>query len=475
METLSGLDTAFLCLDGGSRPMHFGAVLVFDPPRPVHPARIAKLLVGRASTVPQLARSARRTWWPPIGAAWVEDTDFTAENHIHTHRLPRPGTFDQLSPAIAHLMAEPLPAGRPPWQLHVFGGVCGGKFAVLVKLHHALTDGAGVSAVAGALLDELSGPAPHPPAGPATGSDEDGRPTRGGLLGWPSRALRAATALTPGLASGVVERVQQSVRTVGIAAATLVAVRPFAVASPVTSMFGCSARRQWAPARLDAEELHQVRKQLGGTLNDVVLSVVAGGLRRWLCERGDAGTLADGWNLRAFIPVSLRRRRTPGRHGGNHLSGYLCELPLSEPDPIARARTVREAMQRNKAAGPTRGAGAFPLVADALPAAAHWVATPLLGRAAPLLFDAVVTNVPLPDIPLRLDGAELCEIYPIAPLASGHALSVALAVYHGSVHIGLLTDADLLPGVARLATAITSAATTLRHACDCPRIPSFGE
>lgn len=229
-------------------------------------------------------------------------------------------------------------------------------------------------------------------------------------------------------------------------------------------MLDSSHRRRWAPVRLDADQLHRARKQLGGTFNDIVLSVVAGGLGSWLGQNGDATLLDGGWNARAFVPVSLRGRQAR-EHGGNLLSGYLCELPLGERDPIARLNAVSERMQRNKAAGPTRGAGAFPLIAGALPALALRLTTPLFSRAAPLLYDTMVTTVPLPDLPLRLDGAPLQQIQPIAPLAPGQGLSVSVTAYNGIVHVGLLTDADLLPGAARLANAIVDAADALHEAC----------
>lgn len=239
------------------------------------------------------------------------------------------------------------------------------------------------------------------------------------------------------LPAELTSRIQRTGRAVGIGSATLAATRPLSIASPVTSMFGCSGRRQWAQVRLDVDELHRARKRHGGTLNDVVLSVVAGGLRTWLQNKGDAATLDAGWTLRA----------------------------------VARLRKVRTAMERNKAAGPARGAGAFPLLAEELSALAHRLTTPLIGRAAPLLFDTMVTTVPVPDAPLRLDGAALHQIHPIAPLAHGHALSIAIATYRGSVQIGLLTDADLLPGVAQLGDAIVHAADGLHHACDTHRAP----
>src|SRR5205823_13532588 len=119
---------------------------------------------------------------------------------------------------------------------------------------------------------------------------------------------------------------------------------------------------------------------------------------------------------------------------GNLLSGYVCALPVSEPDPLVRLRAIRSEMDRNKAAGSQSGPGALPVLADSLPPAVHRLAGPFAGLGAPLLFDTVVTNVPLPSVPLHLAGAELREIYPVLPLAHGHALGVAISTYRATAH-----------------------------------------
>ncbi|HEY6421709.1 MAG TPA: WS/DGAT domain-containing protein, partial [Pseudonocardiaceae bacterium] len=191
--------------------------------------------------------------------------------------------------------------------------------------------------------------------------------------------------------------------------------------------------------------------------NDVLLSVVTGALREWLIARGDP---VEGMILRAFIPVS-QRARSHKRMGGNRLSGYLCELPVGEADPGKRLKAIREAMERCKAAGTSRGPGAVPLLADRLPPLLHRMVAPVAGQGAPLLFDLMVTSVPLPRIPFMLDGAELEEIFPLAPLAAGQALVIGLSCYRDSAYVGLLADREGLPDVQRLAEAMQTAAVTL--------------
>jgi len=207
--------------------------------------------------------------------------------------------------------------------------------------------------------------------------------------------------------------------------------------------------------------VRRIRTSHGGTTNDVVLAVLAGALREWLINRGQR---ADGRSLRALIPVSVRARQAE-QTGGNKLSGYLCELPIGIDDPLERLRIVRRAMTRNKAAGPARGAGAFPLLADKVPPAVHRLTGRVTGQAAPLLFDTVVTNVPLPGLKLTLDGAPLQEIYPFVPLASRHALGIAVAIYRNSIHIGLQANGTAVPDIAALQDAVAKSTAVLCSLC----------
>lgn len=443
---LNGLDMAFLCMEQSDRPMHMGALLTFEPPGSVPPERIAGLLAARAGAAPQLVQYPRSTIWPPAGAAWTPDPSFDADRHVQIHRLPSPAP-ELRTQLVAALMAAPLPGGRPPWELHVITGD-DGRFAVLAKVHHAMVDGAGVLPIAGALLDDVA--------------DRARRASRPQPK--PTRTTPSLTGLLAAARDELGNAAQRVGQLAGVASAAAGAVRPPSASAPLTSLLDGSGDRAFTSVHLDANDLHKARKQLGGTFNDVLLSVIAGGLRSWLADRGEAP--ADGTTVRALIPVSLRARRNRQAAAGNHLSGYLVDLPIGEPDPLLRVDLLRTTMARHKATGSARGAGAFPLLAESLPSMAHRLAGPLLAQFAPLLFDALVTTVPLPDIPLRLHGAALESVTPIAPLAPGHGLSIATTVYRRTAHIGLLSDPQLLPGGARVGDAIDGAATALYQACE---------
>jgi WS/DGAT/MGAT family acyltransferase len=222
-----------------------------------------------------------------------------------------------------------------------------------------------------------------------------------------------------------------------------------------------SGTRSTAGVVIDIDDVHIVRKAVGGTVNDVLIAVVAGALRRWLDERGDG---SEGVAPRALIPVSKRRPRT-AHPQGNRLSGYLMRLPVGDPDPLGRLGTVRAAMDRKKDAGPGRGAGAVALLADHVPALAHRLGGPLVSQGARLWFDILVTSVPLPGLGLKLGGHTLTEVYPFAPLARGQSLAVAISTYRGHVHYGLVADAEAVPDLDRLAAALSEEVEALITAC----------
>lgn len=410
-EHLSPLDIAFLAMEGNANPLHLGAVATFAPSTPVHPARIAAVLCERAQEIPRLRQRARTSLLG--GARWVEDPGFAPEDHVFTHHVRGRDRFATL---VSHLMAQPLDLARPPWELHVVTGLAGGRFAVVAKLHHSLCDGMKAVGLGLQLFD----------------------PSR---LSIPDVPAQASKSIIPSL-RGIKD-------TIDIASSVLMNTKPPTLNSPVLT--SSTRPRRVVMSKLDLTDVHRIRRAHGGTVNDVLLALVTGALRHWLSAHGSAGPESV---VRALIPVN-QRSRSGDAAAGNQISGFLVSLPVGEPDPVQRLRSVREQMESAKAAGSDRGAGALPLLADKVPPLVHRLAAPVMGRCAPLLFDTLVTSVPLPSVPLSLDGASLCEMYPIAPVAPGHAVGIALSVYRSSVHVCLntnqswMSDAQWLDGVLR--------------------------
>ncbi|MFF9065581.1 wax ester/triacylglycerol synthase family O-acyltransferase [Streptomyces sp. NPDC014891] len=434
-ELLAPLDLAFWHLESTAHPLHLGALAHFGPaPEGTgqEPPDVLGLLARRAAAVPRLRMRVRDVLLPVGGAAWSADPDFDVLRHVHEITLPGADFTAEAAHLAAELMERPVARGLPPWEMYLLSGAPDGSFAVLVKLHHALADGMRAVAIGAGIFDEIA--AGRRPAGRA-------RPVPpSSWLPGPGRLL--------GLAR---DRLGELGRAVEVGASVVRASR--LDGRPTAALAAeSSGTRRIATASLPLERVHRIRRTTGGTANDVLLALVAGALRRWFDGRGRP---LPGADPRALVPVSRRRPGTPAR-SGNSLSGYLLDLPVTEADPAARLTAVRGAMDRNKAAGPLRGAGAVALLADQLPPLAHRFGAPFAAGAARLLFDLLVTQVPLPRSALSVGGAPLRALFPMAPLARGQSLAVAMSPYGGQVHIGLVADGEAVPDLDALARALTA-------------------
>ncbi len=443
---LTGLDTAFLCLDRDVSPMHLGALAIFRPDGVGDPKRVAALLAERTQRLPQLRRRVQPSRFPLAAAIWADDPGFFAKDHIQVHPLDH-GSLDDAAALAAELMIRPLLRSRPLWEFHVIAGPGWDHFGVLFKMHHAFGDGFNALEIGVRVLDEftLRGGGARSSGDVGNSATSVSEPT---VL---SRLWRVPGGLRDAV-DGVVGQVREAS---GIAASVLSSARLPAPGSPL--VISTSGRRALAVTALDLAQVRRIRTGYGGTVNDVLLAVVTGAFREWIVARGEP---VNGLILRAFIPVS-QRARSGERIGGNRLSGYLCTLPVGEPDPSERLLMIRREMEQNRATGGNRGPGAIPVLADRLPPAVHRFAAPVAGQGASLLFDLMVTSIPLPSIPFTLDGAHLAEVFPIAPLAAGQALVVGLSWYQGRAYVALYADREGLPDVHRLAEAIPLSAAVL--------------
>ncbi len=412
--------------------MHLGALAVFDPVPGVSVPELLDLLGARAAAIPRLRMRVRDVLLPVGGAAWFTDKDFDVQRHVTRVVLPEGDFLTEAGRLAGELMEQPLGRGLPPWRMYLLDSPGDGPFAVLVKLHHALADGMRAVAIGAGIFDQIAS------AGAGRSAAHRRTPV-------PPRSWLPGPYEVAGMAR---ERLGEVGRALGVGASVVRASRLDLRATTALTARSSGTRRL-ATAELDAETVQRIRRTEGGTANDVLLAVVAGALRRWMLERGEP---LPGADPRALVPVS--RRRPGGAATGNRLSAYLLGLPVGEPDARKRLRLVRAGMNRNKAAGPLRGAGAVAVLADQLPALAHRFGAPLAGNAARMLFDILVTSVPLPRSALSLGGCPLRAVYPMAPLARGQALAVALSTYGGRVQIGLVADGKALPDLDRLASAL---------------------
>ncbi|MFZ3554926.1 wax ester/triacylglycerol synthase family O-acyltransferase [Streptomyces sp. BH055] len=448
-DLLAPLDLTFWNIETAEHPMHLGALGVFEAEGPGAAQHAFELLAARAAGVPGLRMRIAGVLVPVGGAARVPAADFDPLDHVWLT-----GPVDDFHAAAGALMEHPLDRGRPPWEAHVLPAADGASFAVLFKFHHALADGLRALTLAAGVMDPMDLPAGRAPK-------ETPAPRRGLRLPVPGMREITLGDLDPRrYADHVRTLAATATQAVSIGASVARATRGVRTSPALTSK--ASGTRRTAGVVLDLDDVHRIRKTVGGTVNDVLIAVVAGAVRRWLDERGDG---SEGVEPRALVPVSRRRPRT-AHPQGNRLSGYLVRLPVAEPDPVERLRVVRASMDRHKDAGPSRGAGAVALLADHVPPLGLRLGGGLVGQNARLLFDLLVTSVPLPSLGLKLGGCPLTEVFPLAPLAQGQSLAVAVSTYRGRVHYGLVADAAAVPDLDVLARAVRDEVAELAAVCE---------
>jgi diacylglycerol O-acyltransferase / wax synthase len=453
-ERLSALDVSFLYLETPTTPMHVGGVARFAPPSGggFDYDELCALVSRRITLVPRYRQKIR---WVPghlANPVWVDDEDFDIAYHVRRSALPRPGSDDQLRELVGRLQSRLLDRNRPLWEIYLVEGLADGRFAIITKTHHAMVDG--ISAIdIGTLILDIS---PSPRDVPDDEWVPRREPGRLELLGAAvSETLRRPTQLVDTVRTGVADVRSTAGRAVdafgGIAAAARSSLRP-APESPLNADIG--EQRRFGMAATSLDDYKRVRKAHGGTVNDVVLAAVAGGLRTWLLTRGEAVVPATA--VRAMVPVSVRSEADGGALG-NRISSYFVDLPVGEPSPVVRLHQVSYAMAAHKESGQSVGAEALIALSGFAPPTIHSAAARLASGLSRRLFNVVVTNVPGPQFPLYAAGAQMVDCYPVVPLAKGQAVSIGLTSYDGGVYYGLNADRDAMPDVDVLALCIEEA------------------
>jgi WS/DGAT/MGAT family acyltransferase len=384
---------------------------------------------------------------------WVDDPGFELDYHVRRSALPAPGSDEQLRELVGRLMSRRLDRARPLWEIYLVEGLTDDRFAIVTKIHHAMVDGLASIDVGSVLLDVTPTPRESPP------DDWHPAPEPSGL------ALVAGAVqeqlLRPQLMFGTAQRALLDVRSVvrtggAMLAAARSASRP-APANPLNAPIG--KQRRYGTSAGALAEYKAIRKAHGGTVNDVVLAVVTGALRRWMTTRGEPVRATT--TVRAMVPVSVRARSTGGRLG-NQISAYFVDLPVGEPDPVARLKSVTAAMSGHKSSGQAIGASALiGLVGLATPTL-HSMSARLTSSMSSRVFNVVVTNVPGPQFPLYAMGARMRDMYPVVPLAKGQAVSIGITSYDGGIFYGLNADRDAMGDVDVLADAIGASLDELR-------------
>jgi diacylglycerol O-acyltransferase / wax synthase len=443
-ERLSPLDASFLSVETPTAHMHVGWAAVFEPPAGGRRPRFDELRRHVALRLPRAPRYRQVVRSLPLGIgapAWVDDPAFDLDRHVIRAESER------LADIVADAMSEQLPRDRPLWQLRIADRLDDGRLGVVGKAHHCMVDGIAAVELASLLLDpepNAADPAPKPwrPA-PAPSSAEL---VAAAAISTARTQLDLAT-LAAGVATSPARVAAAAGRAWRIAAALADAARPARPQPRLNQPI--SPRRHLGLLRRPLAELLYLKGAFGVKLNDVVLAICAGGVRRFLRESGE-----DPTRLKTMVPVSVRELDGADRLG-NAISFMFVDLPCDEPDAARRVREVRAATARRKHGG-VAAAGADVIRAIGLipPAARSLVSRAM---ASPRTFNLVASNIPGPGEPLYMRGCRLAEAYPVVPVADQHALSIGVTTIDDLACFGLYADRESLPDVDRLAASIDAA------------------
>jgi diacylglycerol O-acyltransferase / wax synthase len=454
LDRLTSTDASFLHQEGRCSHMHIGGVMLLDGPPPTQ-QEVMDHIRGRLHLIP---RYRQKLATPPFDTGrplWIDDNGFNLDYHVRCIALPSPGSEAQLLETAALIASQPLDRDKPLWEFWLIEGIepkpgaSSERFALISKNHHALVDGVAGMDLAAALFDFSPEPQtldterlvawkarPEPsPLDMALAGARDALETAAGLT---ARTLGAATrpAHTVGALRDSAE---------GLAELMWAALNP-APETPLNVPIG--PHRRFAIVRQQLADYKTVKDCFGGTVNDVVLSVVSGALGRWLRSRG---IRTEGVEMRALVPVSVRTKDDQGSLG-NRLTAMRGPLPVYIRDPVVRLGVVSAAMADLKESKQAIGAATLVAVNDRMPPTVLAQASRI--QFSTRLFNLLVTNVPGPQVPLYILGRQLEDMFPLAFLPENNALAVAIMSYNGKVEYGLLGDFDALPDIELIADGI---------------------
>ncbi|MDR3388448.1 MAG: wax ester/triacylglycerol synthase family O-acyltransferase [Rudaea sp.] len=453
LRPLSGLDAAFLYLEAAGTPMHVGSVMLLQPPPRRRHYDFHRTLIAhmreRLPQAPVLRRVLREAPLDLGHPMWSDGPMPDLDKHVQTRRLPAPGSLTQLWRQVADLHADPLPRDRPLWQFVVIEGLASGELVLYSKIHHALLDGQGGTALAQALLDVR-------PTQPRRGSSKsDARPaqaTRKRDLA--ATALRASAQQLATLMRALPMTLKVAADAARGAGGLISRLRDSVTLAPRTPFNAqVGPQRSFAVASLPLDRVKHVARHFGASLNDVVLALCAATLRDYLLRRK---ALPDR-PLIAAMPVSLRA--AGNAEINNQVSMVQCALATDIADPVERLRAISAAtgqLKREVASFrgliPTDFPGfAAPIWASGL--SRLWARTRIAERLPPLA-NVAISNVPGPAVPLYLAGAKVQHYFPVSIVTHGLGLNITVNSYAGWLEFGLIAGRDIAPKLDTLANGL---------------------
>jgi diacylglycerol O-acyltransferase len=427
-----------LLAERGPIHVHVGATILLEG-EPPGLEELLEHVEGRLGLVPRFRQRVKPTPLGLVNPVWADDPRFDVRWHVRHTALPGPGTMAQLRELVGQVMSQPLDLERPLWQLYLIEGLADGRHAYVSKTHHALVDGVSAVDVGTIMLD------PNPEGTEIPIDEERWDPDE------PSPEMLFVRAASDGIRAPL-----RAARKAARSALTMPRDTASAVMRTAEGFANLAARGPSAPHTFLNREIGRDRRvgfagtELGAlkdarggaaTVNDVILSIAAGGLRRLFERRGEE--IPE--QLVALVPMSIRR---PDEHLelGNRIATLMVSLPLNEGDPARRLERLHEETTRVKESEQARAASLVIEASGWTPPTINRVLADVLAR--PLTWNLVVSNVPGPQAPFYLLGRRMVEVYPFVPLSpQGHALSLGVVSYDGGVFFGLTGDRDLFADI----------------------------
>jgi diacylglycerol O-acyltransferase len=446
MEWMSPIDSSFLHVENSTTPMHIGGVSIFEGPPPPF-ADLRAMVAGKLALVPRYRQKVR---FVPLAAGspvWIDDPHFSIDYHIRHTAVPAPGTEQQLRQMASRVFSQALDRSKPLWELWVVEGLQDGRWALLSKVHHCMVDGVAATDLMSVMFSDDT------TAGAESGEWSAGPEPSGLEILVRTIARRASPA-------GQVEAVRRALLAPRQTLASLAeAARAAAAASPsmrpvgassLTGPIGPHRRWSWAQARLS--DVKTVRAALGGTVNDVVLTLITNGFRELLESRGE--DVAPDRVVRTMVPVSVRRRGERGVYN-NRVSAVFAGLPVGLDDPAARLEAIRREMDGIKESKQAVAGDVLTSMSGFAPPLLLALGSRLVTVSPRLNMHTATTNVPGPQQPVQTLGRRLLQSYPFVPVVGSIRIVVAIFSYDGGLYFGVTGDYDGAPDIDVLTAGIT--------------------
>ena len=450
MDRMSALDSGFYFAETENTPMHVGSVAIFEGPAPTY-GDVVRLLLSKLPVVPRYRQRVREVPMQVGRPMWIDDPHFQILYHVRHTAVPRPGTDEQLRNLAGRVLGQRLDLSKPLWEIYLVEGLEDDRWAIISKVHHCMVDGVAGSDLMQLMFD-LSPDATHeaPRDWTPQRSPSSAGLVAGAVADAVAHPLRQASAL-PALGKPV-QLVKGLVGSGKTIASTLPSLAKQALTPTARSLNGpIGPHRRWAWTSAQFDEFKEVRTALGGTVNDVVLTAISSGFRDLLRGRGELSS--EKLVVRTMVPVSVRSDSQRGNLN-NQVSAVFVDLPVGDPDPRSRLRSIRGQMDEYKKAMQAVDVPSIISMGDFVAPALLSMGVRAAMSAGQMWCQAVTTNVPGPRVPLYVLGRRMCSTYAHVPIAGGTRCSIGIFSYLQTMTFGINADFDAFADVDVLSAGI---------------------